>query len=46
METVNYPTVLICVLIMPVVIIALAKMWKRINDMKAEAAAAQSTNPD
>jgi len=40
MEIFQDPLVLVCVLAMPLVIIGLAKAWKRLKDKKAEAAAA------
>jgi hypothetical protein len=40
MEVFQDPLVLVCVLAMPLVIIGLAKAWKRLKDKKAEAAAA------
>ncbi len=45
MEVFSDPLVLVCVLAMPLVIIGLAKAWKRLKDKKAEAAgrAASST---
>ncbi len=42
MEVFQDPLVLVCVLAMPLVIIGLAKAWKRLKDKKAEAAAAAS----
>jgi hypothetical protein len=39
MEPFNDPTVVAYVLLMPVIIIGLAKMWKRVKDKKAAAAA-------
>lgn len=42
MEIFQDPLVLVCVLAMPLVIIGLAKAWKRLKDKKAEAAAAAS----
>jgi hypothetical protein len=39
------PWVLGSILIMPVLIIGLAKSWKRLKDKKAEAAAAQGQTP-
>jgi hypothetical protein len=39
MEPFNDPTVVAYVLLMPVIIIGLAKMWKRLKDKKAAAAA-------
>jgi hypothetical protein len=38
MEVFNSPIVVVCVVLMPIVIIGIAKMWKRIKDKKAEAA--------
>ena len=43
MEPFNDPTVLAYVLLMPVIIIAIAKMWKRIKDKKAAKAAGLET---
>ncbi|MBC7998300.1 MAG: hypothetical protein IAF58_10170 [Leptolyngbya sp.] len=45
MEVFSDPLVLVCVLAMPLVIIGLAKAWKKLKDKKAEAAggAASST---
>ncbi|MCC6979305.1 MAG: hypothetical protein IT343_13355 [Candidatus Melainabacteria bacterium] len=40
MEIFQDPLILVCVLAMPLVIIGLAKAWKRLKDKKAEAAAA------
>lgn len=42
MEVFQNPWVLVPVLIMPVVIIALAKSWKNLKDKKAEKAASQN----
>ncbi len=44
MEIFQDPLVLVCVLAMPLVIIGLAKAWKRLKDKKAEAAAAASSS--
>ncbi len=48
MEIFQDPLVLVCVLAMPLVIIGLAKAWKRLKDKKAEAAAAAggTSTPD
>ncbi len=40
MEPFNDPTIIAYVLIMPVLIIGIAKMWKKIKDKKAAKAAA------
>ncbi|HEY9677795.1 MAG TPA: hypothetical protein V6C76_07285 [Drouetiella sp.] len=47
-EPFNDPAVVAYMLLMPVVIIGLAKMWKRVKDKKAEklAAAAPQTNAE
>lgn len=42
-EPFNDPAVVAYMLLMPVIIIALAKMWKRVKDKKA--AAAETTTP-
>lgn len=39
-EPFNDPTVVAYMLIMPIVIIGLAKMWKRVKDKRAEARSA------
>lgn len=44
MEIFQDPLVLVCVLAMPLVIIGLAKAWKRLKDKKAEAAAAAAAS--
>jgi len=40
MEVFTDPLVLVCVLAMPLVIIGLAKAWKKLKDKKSEQAAA------
>lgn len=45
MEIFQDPLILVCVLAMPLVIIGLAKAWKRLKDKKAEAAAASGGAP-
>ncbi|HNB25185.1 MAG TPA: hypothetical protein PKZ32_22380 [Candidatus Melainabacteria bacterium] len=46
MEIFQDPLVLVCVLAMPLVIIGLAKAWKRLKDKKAEAAASGGGSSD
>jgi len=46
MEIFQDPLILVCVLAMPLVIIGLAKAWKRLKDKKAEAAAAGGSSSD
>ncbi|HEY9730998.1 MAG TPA: hypothetical protein V6C89_03750 [Drouetiella sp.] len=42
-EPFNDPAVVAYMLVMPIVIIGLAKMWKRVKDKKAAARAAASS---
>jgi len=39
------PWIVGCILVIPVVIIGLAKSWKRLKDKKAEKAAGTTTTP-
>lgn len=43
MEVFNSPIVVVCVLLMPIIVIGLAKSWKRFKTKRAEGASTGSS---